>query len=94
MAKRGYYEEVKRRIDQQTPDLARLLTYREIMEHYGERFRRLGFRAESAADVQGTLRALTSRRVLHRYEQAGTIRIPANEIETYLEVLEEPRPVA
>lgn len=94
MAKRGYYDVVRERVEQVKPDLSQLLSYRQIAERYGERFRALGFRADSKEDIQSTLRAVVSRRVLHRYEVAGQIRIPANEVEIYLDVLEEPRPVA
>lgn len=94
MARMGYYEEVRRRVAAQEPDLSRLLSYRQIVEQYGPRFRALGMRADSSEAMSATLRSMTSRRILRRYEQAGEIRIPANDIETYLNVLEEPRPVA
>lgn len=90
---KGVYAEVKRRIDEQTPDLSRLLTYRQIAEQYGERFAALGLPADPER-ISGTLRSLTSRRVLHRYYQGLDVKVPANEVETYLAVLEEPRPVA
>lgn len=93
MAKRGYYDEVRRRVAEQGPDLSRLLSYEEIVEQYGERLRALGIGVRSAGSVQGTLRSLTSRGIIHRYEQGGRVKIPANEIEILLDVLEEPRPL-
>jgi hypothetical protein len=92
MARAGYIAEVKRRLQGSEPDLTRLLTYEQIAEQYGDRLRRLGLGATSKA-VQATMRTLTSQRILHRYEVVNRIRIPANEVEVYLDVLEEPRPV-
>lgn len=94
MPRMSYYEEVKRRIEAQEPDLSRLMTYREIVKEYGPRFKALGLRSDSPEAMASTLRSMTSRRILRRYEQGGEIKLPANDIETYLEVMEEPRPVA
>jgi hypothetical protein len=93
MAKRLYIDEVRQRLVGVQPDMTRLLTYAEIADLYGERLRRVGIGATSES-IQATMRSLTARRIIRRYEVAGRIRIPANEVEIYLDVLEEPRPVA
>ena len=93
MARGGYLSEVRRRLEGVEPDLSRLLTYEQIAEQYGDRLRALGLGATAKA-IQATMRTLTSQRILHRYELVNRIRIPANEVEVYLDVLEEPRPVA
>lgn len=89
---KGVYAEVIRRLNAQEPDTSRLLTYRQIAELYGPRFRAIGLSADPE-QIARTLRSLTTRRVLRRFYHGLDVKIPANDIETYLDVLEEPRPV-
>lgn len=93
MAKRSYIDEVKRRLEGVQPDMHRLLTYAQVADIYGDRLRAMGM-GTTAESIQTTLRSLTARRIIRRFEVGKNIRIPANEIEIYLDVLEEPRPVA
>ncbi len=87
---RSYYEEVRKRIEETPADMSRLLTYGEIVEQFGSRFDALGLGRDEKA-IRATLRSMASRRILRRYEVVGTVKIPANDIEIYLDVMSEPR---
>ena len=74
------------------PEMAETLTYREAAARYQEEFARIGL-ARELPKLINVIKNLAAKGVLRRWEVAGHVRIAPADIEAYLRIAGQMRPI-
>lgn len=97
---RTYMDQVRERLDP-NPDTSQLMTYAEAAKQFWPRFVAIGLGGKrpddedaARASVVSTLKSLRSRKIIRGWIIGYNTWLYPGDIEAYLDVLSEPRPVA